>query len=151
MLRVKLLRLAEQEQVLIVTLHHLISDGWSMGVMVEEFSRLYEAYARGAGSPLEELKIQYGDYTVWQREWLKGEVMEEHLGYWKQQLEGVEALDLPTEGKRRGLGNMAGGSVSWEFSEELSRELNRLGRRHGATLFMTLLGGWQLLLSRYSG
>jgi amino acid adenylation domain-containing protein len=151
LLRVKLLRLGEQEHVLVVTMHHIISDGWSTGVMVREFSRLYEAYTRGEGSSLEELQIQYGDYTVWQREWLQGEGMEEHLGYWKQQLAGVEALDLPTEGKRRGQGNTAGGSVSWEFSEELSRELNRLGRRHGATLFMTLLGGWQLLLSRYSG
>src|SRR5205807_3558623 len=96
LVRVKLLQLGEEEHVLLVTMHHIVSDGWSVGILVREFSRLYEAYRKGEESPLEELKIQYGDFAVWQREWLQGEVLEEQLGYWRKQLAGVEALDLTT-------------------------------------------------------
>src|SRR5262249_50367428 len=86
---IKLLQLEEQEHVLVVNMHHIVSDGWSSGIMMREFSRLYGAYVRGEKSPLPELEIQYGDYAMWQQEWLQGEVLEEQLGYWRQQLAGV--------------------------------------------------------------
>ena len=96
-MRVKLLRLEEQEHVLLVTMHHIVSDGWSMGIMVREIGQLYGAYVKGEESRLAELAVQYGDYAVWQREWLQGEVLEEQLGYWRKQLGEMEPLDLPTD------------------------------------------------------
>ena len=83
------MRLGEQEQVLLVTMHHIVSDGWSMGVLTREVNGIYAAYGRGEQSPLEELAIQYADYAVWQREWLQGEVLEGQIGYWREQLAGV--------------------------------------------------------------
>src|SRR5437660_11586060 len=97
LVRVTLLRLGEQEHVLLVTMHHMVSDGWSSGIMVREFSRLYAAYVKGEESPLAELQVQYADYAVWQREWLQGEVLEEQLQYWREQLAGLQALELPTD------------------------------------------------------
>jgi amino acid adenylation domain-containing protein len=151
LLRVKLLRLEEQEHVLLVTVHHIVSDGWSRSVMVREMTALYQAYQEGRPSPLGEMELQYADYAVWQREWLQGEVMAEQLGYWRRQLAGIEALELPVDHARKGLGKQDGGVVEWELSEELSQELKELSRREGATLFMTLLAVFQLLLSRHSG
>src|ERR1051326_9231687 len=89
LLRVTLLRLGEEEHVLLLTMHHIVSDGWSMSVLVREVAALYEAYSRGEESPLEELPIQYADFAVWQREWLSGEVLEKQLGYWRGQLAGT--------------------------------------------------------------
>ena len=96
------MRLGEQEHVLLVTMHHIVSDGWSVGIMVREFGELYGAGIEGRESGLEELKIQYGDYAVWQREWLQGEVLEEQMEYWRKQLEGMEALELGTDHRAAG-------------------------------------------------
>ena len=99
-MRVKLLRVEEQEHVLVVTMHHIVSDGWSMGIAVREFAQLYAGYVSGEKAELAEMEVQYGDYAVWQREWLQGEVLEEQIGYWKEQLGNVATLNLPTD--RRG-------------------------------------------------
>jgi amino acid adenylation domain-containing protein len=151
LLRVKLLQIAEQDHVLLVTMHHIVSDGWSVGIMLGEFSQLYAAYRAGEGSPLKELGLQYADYAAWQREWLQGEVLEEQLGYWRKQLAGIEPLELPTRGVRSEATGSAEASVGWALSEELSAELKVLSRKQGSTLFMTLLAAFEVLLSRYSG
>ena len=151
LLRVKLLRIGEQEHGLLVTLHHIVFDGWSVEIMVREIAYFYEAYVKGEKPKLPELPVQYADYAMWQRGWLQGEALEQQLGYWKKQLEGVAVLELPANRRPGMLETEAGESVPWSFSEELGRELMGLGRRQSATLFMTLLAGFQVLLSRYSG
>src|SRR5437660_513368 len=151
LVRVKLLWLREQEHVLLVTMHHIVSDGWSSGIMVREFSRLYAAYVKGEESPLAELQVQYADYAVWQREWLQGEVLEEQLQYWREQLAGLQALELPTDYPRPAQRSDDGKSVSLELNQELISELKRLSQGSDATLFMSLLAGLQVLLARYSG
>src|ERR1043165_4435932 len=149
--RARLVRLAAEEHVLLFTLHHIVSDGWSMEILTREVSALYTAYASGQESPLGELPIQYADYAVWQREWLQGEVLEEQLGYWRKQLAGVPAvLELPTDHPRPMQRSHRGALQSFQLSEEVTAELKRLSQSEGVTLFMTLLGAWQLLLARYS-
>src|SRR5579859_2952049 len=151
LVRVSLLQLSEQDHILLVVMHHIVSDGWSIGVMVREFTQLYEAYVNGKESPLDEPRIQYLDYTVWQHNWLKGEVLEEQLAYWRAQLADVPALEYPADYSRAHAGEHAGAIVDWKLPEKLSSDLNELSRREGVTLFMTLLAAFQLLLSRYSG
>jgi amino acid adenylation domain-containing protein len=152
LLRTALLRLAEQQQILLITMHHIISDGWSMGVLFRELGAIYEAYCGGRPSPLAELPIQYADYAVWQREWLQGEVLEKHLSYWKRQLAAAPALlELPTDRPRPAVQTFRGGRETVALSRELSEALERLGRREGASLFMVLLAAFQLLLNRYTG
>jgi amino acid adenylation domain-containing protein len=152
LLRARLLRLSDEQHVLLFTLHHINTDGWSMGVLVREVTRLYEAYLKGAESPLAELTIQYADFAVWQRQWMSGEVLERELNYWRQQLEGAPpVLELPTDRPHPAVRSFAGARHSFLLSEELTEGLRRLSREEGATLFMTLLAGWQALLARYSG
>ncbi len=152
LLRVQLLRLAEEEHALLLTVHHIASDGWSMGVLLREFKVLYEAYARGEESPLAELEIQYADFAHWQREWLQGEVLERQLGYWKEQLDGAPALlELPTDYPRPAVQTFRGANKSLTLPEQLTNDLKALTQREGVTLFMTLLAAFQTLLSRYSG
>jgi amino acid adenylation domain-containing protein len=152
MLRVAVLRLGEEEHVLLMTMHHIVSDAWSMGVLVREVAALYEAYSEGRPSPLAELPIQYADYAAWQREWLRGDVLEEQLSYWREQLGGeLPVLELPTDHLRPSARSYRGGQLSFEVSGEVLRGVKQLSRRQGATLFMTLLGAFQLLLMRYSG
>jgi len=149
--RVQLLRLDEEEHVLLFTLHHIVSDAWSMEILVREVSALYEAYAAGRKSPLTDLPIQYADYAVWQRGWLQGEVLEEQLGYWRKQLTGAPAvLELPTDRVRPAQQSHRGAQLPLQLPAELSAGLKQLSQREGVTLFMTLLAGWQLLLARYS-
>src|SRR5262249_55463891 len=127
-------------------------DGWSMGVLINEVSRLYETYANGEQSPLEELPIQYADYAKWQRESLSGEVLEQQLSYWKQQLEGMPpALELPVDRPRPAVQSFRGARESLQVSSEITRGLKELGQQEGATLFMVLLAAFQALLHRYSG
>ena len=149
LLQIKLLRLGEEEHVLLVNMHHIVSDGWSSVIMVREFSRLYEAYVKGEESPLAELEVQYVDYAVWQRGWLEGEVLEQQMGYWREQLRGLEALELPTDYARPAVMSQRGGSVELQLSAPLTQKLKELGRRQGATLFMSLMGGMQIMLSKY--
>jgi amino acid adenylation domain-containing protein/FkbH-like protein len=152
LLRASVQKLGEQEHVLLCTMHHIISDGWSMGVLIRELTTLYEAYATGEESPLPELSIQYADYAHWQREWLQGEVLEQQLNYWKQQLAGAPAvLELPTDYPRPAVQTFRGAHQSLTLSAELTTELKALTQREGVTLFMTLLAAFQTLLWRYSG
>ncbi|MET0621448.1 MAG: amino acid adenylation domain-containing protein [Pyrinomonadaceae bacterium] len=151
LLRVGLIRLAPEEHIVHLTMHHIASDGWSIGVLTREIVTLYDAFAHGRPSPLPELPIQYADYAAWQQSWLNGEVLEQQLNYWKQQLQGAPVLELPTDRPRPPVQTFRGGREVINLGPELTAGLQALSLREGATLFMTLLAGWQLLLSRYSG
>ncbi|MET0398426.1 MAG: amino acid adenylation domain-containing protein, partial [Longimicrobiaceae bacterium] len=152
LLRVSAVRLDAAEWGLLFTLHHIVSDGWSIGVLIREVSALYDALAEGRESALPELAVQYADYAAWQRGWLAGEKLEAELGYWRDRLAGTPPLlELPTDYPRSQARDSRGGSVRVGLSAEVSRGLRALSRREGATAFMTLLAAWQLLLSRYAG
>ncbi|MET0622456.1 MAG: amino acid adenylation domain-containing protein, partial [Pyrinomonadaceae bacterium] len=150
--RARLLRLGAREHVLLITTHHIVSDGWSVGVFLRDLSALYAAYLRGEPSPLEELPVQYADFAVWQREWLRGEVLEEQLRYWRRQLGGeLPVLTLPTDRPRPAALSYEGADRRFELPEELTERLKTFSRREGATLFMTLLAAFDALLRRYTG
>ena len=152
LLRVLLMEIDEDEHVLLINMHHIVSDGWSMGVLHRELSELYRAFTQGKSSPLSELPIQYSDYAIWQREWLTGEELERQLSYWKKQLEGAPALlNVPTDRVRPAVQSFRGASQSITLSKELSEQLKGLSRKQGVTLFMTLLAAFQTLLYRYTG
>ena len=151
MLRVLLLQLTEKEHIFLVVKHHIASDRWSTGILWKELTALYEAFVSGEPSPLPELPIQYADYAVWQREWLQGEVLERQLSYWKKQLAGLGALQLPTDRPRPSVRSYQGKRQTIELSKQLSQELEVLSRQQGTTLFMTLLAAFQTLLYRYTG
>ena len=129
LLRVKLMRLSAEEHVLVVNMHHVVSDAWSMGVLVQEVSLLYPAYAGGKESRLEELAIQYADYSAWQRKWLVGEVLEEQLGYWREQLGGVEVLELPTDRGRAKTPTQNGTTIPVVIAGELAGKVKELTQR----------------------
>jgi amino acid adenylation domain-containing protein len=146
------LRLAAEEQVVLLTMHHIIGDGWSMGLLVNEIGTLYQAFTNDQPSPLPELPIQYADYAVWQRDWLQGEVLEGELAYWRKQLGGeLPVLDLPTDRPRPAVETYKGAYHSVELSERVTRGIREVSQRHGCTLFMTLLAAFDTLLHRYSG
>jgi amino acid adenylation domain-containing protein len=149
--RAALLELDEAEHILLLTMHHIVSDGWSMGVLYRELSSLYEAFCRSEIPSLPDLPIQYVDYAVWQRQWLQGEVLEQQLSYWKQQLSGVPVLELPADRPRPAMRTFRGARKSAVFPKALCDELKALSRREGVTLFMTLLAAFQTLLHRYTG
>ncbi|HEX8354760.1 MAG TPA: condensation domain-containing protein, partial [Pyrinomonadaceae bacterium] len=150
--RARLLRLGEREHILLITTHHIVSDGWSVGVFLRDLSALYAACLRGEPSPLAGLPIQYADFAVWQREWLQGEVLEEQLRYWRQQLGGeLPVLALPTDRPRPPALSYEGADRHFELPEELTERLKTFSRREGVTLFMTLLAAFNALLHRYTG
>ncbi|WP_253894822.1 non-ribosomal peptide synthetase [Corallococcus exercitus] len=150
LLRASLIRIDSREHVLLLTMHHIVSDGWSMDVLVREVAGLYGAFVQGRPSPLPELPVQYADYAVWQRSWLQGEVLEAQLGYWKQQLTGAPALlELPTDKPRPAVQSQRGASLPVHLP--LSDALTDFCQREGVTPFMALLAAFQVLLSRYSG
>ncbi|HST59834.1 MAG TPA: condensation domain-containing protein, partial [Longimicrobium sp.] len=150
--RASLLRLDAEEHVLLLSMHHIVSDGWSMGVLLRELSALYTAYREGRESPLAELPVQYADYAVWQREQLEGEGLERQLAYWRERLGGApELLELPTDHPRPAVQTYRGATVPVDLAPELLERLRALGRSEGATLYMTLLAAFQVLLSKYSG
>ncbi|HEY0607972.1 MAG TPA: amino acid adenylation domain-containing protein, partial [Herpetosiphonaceae bacterium] len=151
LLRVSLLYLGAEEHVLLLTMHHIVSDGWSMGVFVRELVTLYVAFSEGTTPALPELPIQYADYAVWQRRWLSGAVLAAQLDYWKQQLVDPPVLDLPTDYLRPAVPSFRGAVHTFLLPAALSADLAALSRREGVTLFMTLLAAWQILLARYSG
>jgi amino acid adenylation domain-containing protein len=151
LLRVTLLRLGDHEHVFLVTMHHIISDGWSIGVFIREAVALYGALSNGAPSPLAELPIQYTDFAVWQREWLQGEVLEGQLGYWRQQLADISVLQLPTDHPRPAVQTSRGKRQSVALPKALSEALKALSRQEGTTLFMTLLAAFKIFLHRYTG
>lgn len=151
LLCVTLLRLEPEENVLLVTMHHIVSDGWSMGIFSEELSSLYEALSQGKTSPLPELPIQYADFVGWQREWLQGEILETQLNYWKQHLSGSPPLlDLPIDRPRPAVQTFQGRAQSFQLNLDLTQRLKTLSQQSGTTLFMTLLAAFVTLLSRYS-
>jgi amino acid adenylation domain-containing protein len=152
LLRAKLLRLADDDHVALLTLHHIVSDGWSMGVLINEVAALYRAFANGEPSPLPDLPVQYADFAAWQRNWLQDEELEKQLAYWKDQLAGAPPLlELPTDRPRPAVQSSNGATYSFVLPKELSASLKALGQQEGVTLFMTLLAAWQVLLARYSG
>jgi len=151
LLRAQLLRLSTEHHMLLLTMHHIVVDGWSLRVLLRELSTLYEAFAAGKESPLPELQIQYADYAAWQRKWLQGEVLERQLHYWRRQLDSVEPLQLPTDRPRPAMLNYEAGVASIILSESLTSALRNLSQREGATLFMTMLAGFQILLATYAG
>jgi hypothetical protein len=145
-----LLRLADADHAALLTLHHIAGDGWSMGVLARELVVLYAAFCRGQPSPLPELAVQYADYALWQRHWLQGERLQRQVDYWKQRLAGLLPLDLPTDRPRPAVRSLEGDHLAFALPSHLSEELRRLARQEGATLFMTLLAAFQILLARYS-
>ncbi|MGD1911927.1 MAG: amino acid adenylation domain-containing protein, partial [Rivularia sp. (in: cyanobacteria)] len=180
LLRVKLLRLGDTDNVILVTLHHIIADGWSIGVLVRELGILYQAYLQKPNPPapfptseggevkaslltgerfgegfsdsLTKLPIQYADFAVWQREWLQGEVLDNQLNYWQKQLQNApNLLELPTDYPRAAVRTLRGDSYTFQISPELTAALKRLSQQSGCTLFMTLLAAFQTLLYRYTG
>jgi amino acid adenylation domain-containing protein len=152
LLRVALLRLAADQHVLVLAMHHVISDGWSIGVLVREVEALYAAFAEGLPSPLPELPIQYADYAVWQRRWLADGALERQLGYWTDQLAGAPAaLELPTDRPRPAVPSFRGAVHHFTIDPARTAALANLARQAGATLFMLLLAAFQVLLARWSG
>ncbi|HEU4884412.1 MAG TPA: amino acid adenylation domain-containing protein [Longimicrobium sp.] len=152
LIRGALLRLAADDHVLLLTMHHIVSDGWSMGVFFDELAALYAAHARGAEAHLPELPVQYADYAAWQRRWVEGDVLRSQGDYWAQTLAGApELLELPTDHPRPAQVDHAGELLVVELDEALTAGLKALSRRHGTTLFITLLAGWAAVLSRLAG
>ncbi len=150
LLRTQLLRLSSLEHIFLVSLHHSITDGWSMGIFIDELTTLYGAFLRGQASPLAELPIQYADFAVWQRNWLQGSLVEQQLNYWKKQLAGISALDLPTDHMRQAFQTFNGAEQRFSLDSTLSTSLRQLSQQAGSTLFMTLLAAFQTLLFRYT-
>jgi hypothetical protein len=152
LLRVILLRIAPEHHLLLMTMPHIVSDGWSLTVFCEELSALYGAFCAGRPSPLPELPIQFADYAVWKRKWLQGKVLEEQLGYWKQQLAGVPTkIELPSDHPRPPVQTLRGARYFLNFPTTLSEATAALGREEKTTLFMTLLAAFNTFLYTYTG
>jgi amino acid adenylation domain-containing protein len=152
LVRVQIIRLGEHDHIVLLIMHHIVSDGWSIGVLLHELCLLYNAYLRGQESPLPELPIQYADYAAWQRHWLQGSVLEEQIDYWRHRLDGiVPLLALPIDRARPRVQTYHGATLAFEVPAELTTALRDLNRQEGATFFMVLLAAFQSLLHRYSG
>jgi amino acid adenylation domain-containing protein len=150
--RTTLLQLSVELHVLLINMHHIISDAWSIEILMHELKTLYEAFSQGHSSPLSPLGIQYTDFAYWQRQWLNGERLEKQLAYWKQQLAGASPLlELPTDHPRPSIQSFRGANCNFQLSRELTQALKSLSQQMGTTLFMTLLASFATLLSRYSG
>ena len=152
LLRATVLRLSAEEHILLLTKHHIISDGWSLGLLVKEVATLYRAFSRELPSPLPELGIQYADYALWQREQLSGPLLDEQLTYWREQLQSAPAvLALPTDRSRPAVKRYRGTRETFHIAEELAAELKAVSRAQRVTMFMLLLAAFKVLLWRYSG
>jgi amino acid adenylation domain-containing protein len=152
LVRGRLVRMAEADHVLMLRMHHVVGDAWSLAVFFRELSALYAAYAEGREPNLPTLRIQYADYAIWQRRWLDGAVLREQVEYWAKTLAGApDLLELPTDRPRPAQVDRTGALLGVELDEELTAGLKALSRRHGTTLFMTLLAGWAVVLGRLSG
>ncbi|MFM2002337.1 MAG: hypothetical protein RI963_1763 [Planctomycetota bacterium] len=151
LIRLRAIRMAADDHVIIAATHHIIHDGWSLSVMIREMATMYTAYRLGKTPTLPELPIQYADFSVWQRELLQGEHLQQLRDYWGDKLRGVPALNLPTDYPRPPIRTTRGDSKIFYVSPELTAEVNAFSRREGVTPFMTLLAAYQVLLSRYSG
>jgi amino acid adenylation domain-containing protein len=151
LIRASLLRLDADEHILMVTVHHIASDGWSFGLFIHEMEVLYRAFLAGEPSPLPELQIQYADFAAWQRDWMRGEVLQTQLAYWKKQLGGLAPLELPGDRPRPPVQTFRGTSAFHSLPREVLDGLKALSRREGATLYMTMLAAFKTLLCKYSG
>jgi amino acid adenylation domain-containing protein/FkbH-like protein/non-ribosomal peptide synthase protein (TIGR01720 family)/FkbM family methyltransferase len=152
LLRVTLVQLKSESYALLLTMHHIIGDGWSMGVFIKELSSLYRGFLVGEPSPLPELPIQYADFTIWQRQWLQGKALQTLISYWKQQLaDAPPLLELPTDRPRPSMQTFRGWCFSFQLDAKLTASLKELSQKSGTTLFMTLMATYATLLFRYSG
>ncbi|HEX2269094.1 MAG TPA: condensation domain-containing protein, partial [Pyrinomonadaceae bacterium] len=152
LVRLGLIRLEQDKHVLLLAMHHIISDGWSTGLLIREVSILYDAYSHGREPELPELAIQYTDYAAWQREWLQGEILEQELDYWREELKGAPpVLELPADRPRPALPSYRGGHYTARLSEAVSDGLKALGQEETVTTFMLLLAAFQVFLYRYTG
>jgi amino acid adenylation domain-containing protein len=151
-LRVKLWQVGADEYVLLLAIHHIAADGWSLGVLIDELSAYYRSFSTGTKADLPTLPIQYADFALWQRQWLTNEVLERQLSYWKQQLKGIPLLhQLKGDRPRPAIQTFRGGTEKLQLDSKLTQQLKKLSQESGSTLFMTLLAGFAVLLSRYSG
>lgn len=150
LLRMKLLQVEEQEHLLLLTMHHIVSDGWSVGIMAEEFCRLYEAFSRNQPSPLPDLPLQYADFTAWQRKWLTDEVLDRHVAYWKERLQGAVVLELPPDHSRSPHSGSAGATLPVRISAGQTESLKQIARQNDVTLFIVLLAVFDVLLSQHA-
>ena len=148
---VKLLVLGAEDYVLLINMHHIVSDGWSNGILMRELGMLYDAYSRGRSSPLPDLKVQYTDFSRWQRQWLSGDELERQVSYWRTALAGVEVLNLPTNHPRTLDTGFAGNVLSFSLDAALTRKLSQLTKRQGVSLYMMTLSAYMVLLSKYTG
>src|SRR5262249_46604176 len=151
LMRTTLLRLGEQDHLFVLTMHHIACDGWSMGEFIWELTSCYWAFARQEPSPLPELPIQYDDYAIWQREWLKDGALADQLAYWKRALADMAALSLPMDRSRPAELSYRGARVPFSVAQHTRGALAALSTREGVTVFMTLVAALQTLLSRHSG
>lgn len=150
LLRAALIQIDAEESLLLLSIHHIVFDGWSVSVLFQELTLLYQAFANGLPSPLTELTIQYADFAVWQRQWLQGKVISEQLSYWKQQLADLPILQLPSNRPRPAIQTYRGARQPLALSKSLSEAVTRFSQHEGATLYMTLLAAFQTLLYRYT-
>ncbi|RUR75337.1 non-ribosomal peptide synthetase [Chlorogloeopsis fritschii PCC 9212] len=151
LIRANLLKLAETDHVVLLTMHHIVSDGWSTGIFIKELTDLYTAFCVGQPSPLPKLPIQYADFAIWQRKWLQGEVLQTQLNYWKQQLGGsLPILELPSDRPRPAIKSNNGATQIFQISPDLTKQLVAFSQQEGVTLFMTLLAAFKVLLYRYT-
>ncbi|HEV2904473.1 MAG TPA: condensation domain-containing protein, partial [Pyrinomonadaceae bacterium] len=150
--RISLIRLDDEDHVVTLTTHHIASDGWSRGIVVRETAALYQAFCANRPSPLPGLPIQYADYAIWQREFLRGDVLESHLSYWTEKLRAAPpVLNLPTDRPRPPVQTFNGASEPFQIPDGLSEKLQSLGAENNASLFMVLVGAFNALLARYTG
>ncbi len=151
MLRGQVIQMASDQYILLVTLHHIAADGWSISILMKEFGQLYQAFSRGEKTPLPALKIQYADYSVWQRDWLKGDRLDQHLGYWEQQLAGLPVIhSMPMDHPRPVVQTFSGKVHRRPLNSDITQKLNKLCQQSDASLFMGLHAAFSVLLSRYS-
>ncbi len=152
MFRASLLHGSEENHVLLLSLHHIVSDGWSLGILVRELSVCYQAFSSGQPPMLPKLPIQYADFSVWQRKWLTGAVLENQVAYWKRQLQGAPpALELPTDRPRPPVQTTNGAQLDASLDADVAAALKSFAREQGGTVFMTSLAAFQALLYRYTG
>ena len=151
MVRAALLQINAAENILVLVRHHIASDGWSSGIFADELGKLYGAFSQGLFNPLPPLPIQYADYAAWQRQWLQGEVLERQISFWREYLYDLPALELPTDQPRSENQSYRGARQAIDLPRSLIQRLTAVGRRENATLFMTMLAAFQVLLHRYTG
>ncbi|MEO3746496.1 condensation domain-containing protein, partial [Plantactinospora sp. B5E13] len=149
--RARVVRLAEAEYLLCLTMHHICTDGWSLGVIAEELSEAYAALAAGREPALPELPVQFGDFAVWQREWLRGDALERRLGYWQERLAGVPALELPADRPRPPVPSFSAEAFTDRRDARFCARLRAFAQEHGVSLFVVLAAAVKVVLSRYSG